>query len=48
MWLVLNVEEFTFSLINYQYEIKLGFTLSSLSIIEALKIKKAILVNEPG
>ncbi len=48
MWLKFDVDEFTFSLVIMQYEIKLGFTLSSLSINENLYLKQPILINEPG
>ena len=39
MWLKLEVEEFTFALVKMQYEIKLGFTLSQLSICENINMK---------
>ena len=48
MWLKLDVDEFTFSLVKMQYEIKLGFTLSSLSIYENLNLKQLILISDPG
>ena len=48
MWLKLEVEEFTFALVKMQYEIKLGFTLSELSINENIRMKQPILVNQPG
>lgn len=48
MWLWAKVQDMKFFLVNHQYEIKLKFSLSSISIAEHLRNKEEMLINEPG
>lgn len=47
-WLMAKVNDLSFSLHKYQYEIKLLFTLSSISISETLKVKEDVIISEQG
>jgi hypothetical protein len=48
MWLCAKVQDMKFSLVKHQYELKLKFGLSSVSIAENLRNKEEMLINEPG
>lgn len=48
MWLNGVIKDLKFSLLIFQYEVKLRFSLESLKIAETLKIKEDMLLNEGG